>query len=424
MKDQFYVMGLIAVFIMAIAASGQTLTNYVIDPGFEEGTAFTEVGLPGWNAIFENSELDDLFPRSGEWAGSLLEFPVDGAYEVAQYHQKVMGLIPGETYLATCFGRLDYYNATTNEWGLFVGVQYFDYEQDLANKVGVNLLGDIYSPVIMEFTMGDTNTTAFIWTWKSYGGEAQSDDWGVWDYHNFLVNAGFEDGTLDNSWDFYRENADVDAAEVNQGSYCGVINEGRGGLFQLLTDLQPNATYGIRAFAKVSAKGDMAWIGVKNHGNDEVSVEVTTTAYNESVLSFTTGSENTSAEVYFWKDAGGPAYVDDYLACMMVPGEGGTSVGSSRIQSPSMQFSLSQNYPNPFNPNTELLFSLPHEEKVKLTVYDATGRVVRQLVYAILPAGTHRVQWDGRNNRGILLPSGVYFYRLEAGIYQETRKLT
>ena len=403
---------------------GQTLTNYVIDPGFEDGTAFSEEGLPGWNAIFEDAYLDDLFPRSGDWAGTLSEFPVDGPYDDAQYHQEIKGLIPGETYLATCFGRLDYFTAAGSEWGLFVGVQYFDYEQDLANKVGINLLSDVYTPVIMEFTMGDTNTTAFIWTWKANGGEAQSDDWGVWDYHNFLANAGFEDGTLDNSWDFLKENADVNESEANTGTYCGVINDGSGELFQLLTGLQTNATYGIQASAKVSAAGETAWIGVKNHGNEEVSVEVNTTTYNPSVLSFTTGAENTTAEVYFRKNEGGPAYVDDFLACLMVPGEGGSSVEIPGSLSQPISYSLDQNYPNPFNPSTIISFSIAAEEHVNLTVFNAIGRHIKTLKNKTCSPGNYSVIWDGRNEEGALLPSGVYLMKLKAGTFSKTRKLT
>lgn len=81
-------------------------------------------------------------------------------------------------------------------------------------------------------------------------------------------------------------------------------------------------------------------------------------------------------------------------------------------------FSLSQNYPNPFNPTTKIKFQLPQMSKVKLTVYDVLGRELKTLVSEEKPAGTYEVEFDGTN-----LPSGVYFYRIEAGQYTATKKL-
>jgi hypothetical protein len=79
---------------------------------------------------------------------------------------------------------------------------------------------------------------------------------------------------------------------------------------------------------------------------------------------------------------------------------------------------LSQNYPNPFNPSTTISFSLPSKSYVSLTVFDALGREVSSLVSKELAAGTYSQQWHSGT-----APSGVYFYRLQAGSYSETRKL-
>ena len=69
-------------------------------------------------------------------------------------------------------------------------------------------------------------------------------------------------------------------------------------------------------------------------------------------------------------------------------------------------------YPNPFNPAITIRFDLVHAELVQLVVYDARGRVVRRLLEAQQPAGTHAVRWDGLDDQGQSLPSGVYVYRL------------
>jgi len=72
-------------------------------------------------------------------------------------------------------------------------------------------------------------------------------------------------------------------------------------------------------------------------------------------------------------------------------------------------YSLSQNYPNPFNPVTKIRFSLPHSGYVKLSIYDALGKEVSLLVNENLQAGVYETDFDASN-----IPSGVYFYRLEA----------
>jgi hypothetical protein len=81
-------------------------------------------------------------------------------------------------------------------------------------------------------------------------------------------------------------------------------------------------------------------------------------------------------------------------------------------------YSLSQNSPNPFNPTTSVEFSLPKSDHVSLLVYNILGIQVGTLVDGVLRPGSHRRQWDARD-----LPSGVYFYRLVAGSFVETRKM-
>jgi hypothetical protein len=81
-------------------------------------------------------------------------------------------------------------------------------------------------------------------------------------------------------------------------------------------------------------------------------------------------------------------------------------------------YSLSQNYPNPFNPSTSISFRLPSKSFVSLKVFDLIGREAATLVSEELSAGNHTKQWNA--NR---MPSGVYFYRLQAGSFTETKKL-
>ncbi len=100
-----------------------------------------------------------------------------------------------------------------------------------------------------------------------------------------------------------------------------------------------------------------------------------------------------------------------------------TSVASRETQTPSA-FSLAQNYPNPFNPETEIRYELPQNVRVKLVIYDLLGARVRTLVDAFEAAGPKQVKWDGANDAGKRVASGIYLYRLEAGNFKSVRKLT
>ncbi|MGB2696489.1 MAG: FlgD immunoglobulin-like domain containing protein [Candidatus Zixiibacteriota bacterium] len=77
-------------------------------------------------------------------------------------------------------------------------------------------------------------------------------------------------------------------------------------------------------------------------------------------------------------------------------------------------FSLSQNYPNPFNPETYIDFTLPHEAEVSLMIYNVKGQVVKTLIQGRMSAGAHTVRWNGRNNTGERVSSGVYFYKFKS----------
>lgn len=86
---------------------------------------------------------------------------------------------------------------------------------------------------------------------------------------------------------------------------------------------------------------------------------------------------------------------------------------------------LEQNYPNPFNPSTTIVYSLPLNKKVSLRIYDMMGREVRSLVDdQVQAAGRYKVQWDGLNQHGTRVASGVYFYALEFGNFKKTKSMT
>jgi len=84
---------------------------------------------------------------------------------------------------------------------------------------------------------------------------------------------------------------------------------------------------------------------------------------------------------------------------------------------------LYQNYPNPFNPSTKINYSLKENSKVSLNIYNIKGQKVRQLVSDQLSAGQHSVIWNGKDDNGKAVSSGIYFYKLKADNYTNTKRM-
>lgn len=86
-------------------------------------------------------------------------------------------------------------------------------------------------------------------------------------------------------------------------------------------------------------------------------------------------------------------------------------------------FALSQNYPNPFNPSTTIPYAVAEAGEVKLSVYNALGQQVRVLVDQMQMPGSYAASWDGRDDRGQVVSSGIYLYRLQAGEQEQVQKM-
>jgi len=86
-------------------------------------------------------------------------------------------------------------------------------------------------------------------------------------------------------------------------------------------------------------------------------------------------------------------------------------------------FELKANYPNPFNPQTVIRFHLTDEQPVQLRIFDAAGRLVRALAEKSYPKGEYAISWDGKDDRGLGVVSGIYFYKLIVGQQSQTRKM-
>jgi hypothetical protein len=87
------------------------------------------------------------------------------------------------------------------------------------------------------------------------------------------------------------------------------------------------------------------------------------------------------------------------------------------------RFGLAQNYPNPFNPVTTICFALPKQSLVTIYVFNISGQRVATLARGRMEAGEYSIQWDGLDDGGESVTTGVYFYRLHAGDFVQTRKM-
>jgi hypothetical protein len=113
--------------------------------------------------------------------------------------------------------------------------------------------------------------------------------------------------------------------------------------------------------------------------------------------------------------------MDDFLVNALIP-------GAEAVEQPAaarpVSYVLHPSTPNPFNPATQISYELPSDSRVKLSIYDVQGREIRVLADGFRTAGSHRVSWDGTDRNGQALASGVYFYRLDAGEFTETHRMT
>lgn len=117
----------------------------------------------------------------------------------------------------------------------------------------------------------------------------------------------------------------------------------------------------------------------------------------------------------------GDFWVDE-IVFTLNEGSGVSDVDGKATTMP-LTYSLSDNYPNPFNPSTEIEYALPVSNQVKIEIFNTLGQKVRTLVDRFVNAGTYQVTWNGADDQNNILPSGVYFYKMQASHFTSVKKM-
>ena len=209
-------------------------------------------------------------------------------------------------------------------------------------------------------------------------------------YSNYKVRSLFVTSDGGTTWQDVSGNLEQNPDGSGNGPSCrwvGYLNDGANGTFYVATSTGLYSTSNLNGSSTVWAQEGSSTIG------DMVCPMVVTRQSDGLVAVATHG-----AGIYSAKQ---------------------TAVGvESETSNIPTSYTLNQNYPNPFNPSTKINFTLPTQNNVKLTVYDITGKEVKELVNGEFSAGEHTVDFNAAN-----LASGAYIYRIQAGNFVESKKM-
>lgn len=349
-------------------------------------------GMAQWSRRYVHTNNDDY----------AIDLAVDGSGNV---YVTGYASVPGN---GQDFVTVKYNSAGTQQWvfpfnvggdeiGISLGL-------DASGNAYVGGYTDAYGTGNDCFIYSVSSSGAFRWM-QRYTGPGNNDD----KIYRIAVDAAGNVAGVGNS---------------NQGANGNdlfVVKYNSAGVQQWLNTLNVGGN-DIATSVALDASGNVYLTGRTNaygNGEDYVSVSYNSSGSFRWLTSYNyTGTWNDFA-LKVTVDASNNVYVtgnswDDYATIKY-----STTVGITAISNNSPDyFELKQNYPNPFNPATNINFNIPKQSNVKLAVFDVTGKEVARLVDNSLNAGTYSYDFNAAN-----LPSGTYFYRLNAGDFSETKKM-
>ncbi len=258
---------------------------------------------------------------------------------------------------------------------------------------------------------GVNNTRLFHYIYFNATGGPEKVEW----YPNFPLKPGFTTNTVD-SFDVYIQSAPGSGISTPRAVYY-INHVGPKGRDTVIINQNSTSLGGqVPSSGQVYAGRYLFLRGGQDyHGGGTIfgSIElINDTArvsayYQDSSVNFARrDSFVIRADAIILKQAGAPI-----TGIIVEPSEVPTS------------YSLSQNYPNPFNPTTQIRFSIPNDSKVELKIFDILGREVATLVKGDFKAGYYTFEWNGKNDYGQRVTSGIYIYRIVAGKFVQTKKM-
>ena len=246
-----------------------------------------ENDLVGWDNYGATAAID----TANAYEGGKCVKVVGNSTTWGAAYRVITGLQPNTTYVLKAYGKK---GGGTVEGRL----QVWNYG---GNEIDAYITGTAYAPYTIQFTTGATNTTAHI------GGAIQStspSDYCYWDKFELSkanlmpMNPGFEDDFI--GWGNYGATATIDTANAYEGGKCvKVVGNSTtwGAAYRVITGLQPNTTYVLKAYGKKGGGTVEGRLQVWNYGGNEIDAYITGTAYAPYTIQFTTGATNTTAHI-------------------------------------------------------------------------------------------------------------------------------
>ncbi len=189
-------------------------------------------------------------------------------------------------------------------------------------------------------------------------------------------------------------------------------------------DGDPADVYGQRIYINPEDSA-LVWIGEDGNVQSDktTNIVIANTSADEGCTNYPalahSATKNNFIVSFDYDGTGEGQNLDIDAVVLGTNGSSGIKNSGSRVR----DYTVAQNFPNPFNPNTVIEFSLPRAEKATIKVFDLLGREITTLLDRPLASGAHQVTWNGRDQSGVLVGSGVYFYRVEAGEFLKTVKM-
>ncbi|MFO8144473.1 MAG: M14 family zinc carboxypeptidase [Candidatus Syntrophosphaera sp.] len=355
-----------------------------------------------WDTI-----LYDVMVYGGAWTQIQLGLaPRDPAVlsgHVRSGNQEVSArMIIGDVFPDTLYVNGDFvYNGYEGEFPVEVYADgYFPWKGTINLFPGQNSMNFELSPVDILF---------------SEDWESGTDGWdieGPWALQNELSSSGYALTDSWGGWGFYAMNADV---WIKLQSPIQIPENGSAVLLfdsHLYTEHMYDPVY-----VEASTDGQ-EWIALweKSGRHDHFQMEqVSLDDYAGSSIYLRLRLTDESIHI----ELTDPGWTIDNIRIIT----GTSSVENDDGVSPAIQAALYPNYPNPFNPETTIRFSLAKPTDIDITIYNARGQLVRKLIGESVPSGDHQVVWNGRDDGGNEVGSGIYLYRMQSGDYVKTRKM-